>query len=224
MSEMTLDGLIAELKAGSRVALQLRHAERPKLDPNDPSFGDMLPLTKKGVRTALQLGSRLSEFKDVVSFVSSPLKRTRMTAASLAEGMGLDVAEIPTDELLGNGSFYYTDPEKVLEVMNAREFFSACTEYFRSGILPGFAPLGKAADSCERWLLEKLDKQLLVATTHDVYIAAFLVARGVVESFSRDNWPCFLDAAAIIIRPDGSCRYEFVRTGFSTGIVGVAEE
>ena len=60
MSEMTVEGLSAELKAGSRVALQLRHAVRPKLDPNDPSFGDMLPLTKEGVRTSLRWGSRVS--------------------------------------------------------------------------------------------------------------------------------------------------------------------
>jgi broad specificity phosphatase PhoE len=222
MSEMTLDGLIAELKAGSRVALQLRHAERPKLDPNDPSFGDILPITAEGVRTSLELGRRLSQFKDVVRFVSSPLRRTQMTASAVAEGMEAQVIEIPTDELLGNGSFYYTDPEKVLEVMNAREFFSACTEYYTKGILPGFAPLGEAADACERWLLERLDRQLLVATTHDVYIAAFLAARGVVESFSRDNWPRFLDGAAIIVEPGGARRYEFVRTGLSTGIVGVA--
>jgi broad specificity phosphatase PhoE len=224
MSEMTLDGLIAELKAGSRVALQLRHAERPKLDPNDPSFGDILPITAEGVRTSLELGRRLSQFKDVVRFVSSPLRRTQMTASAVAEGMEAQVIEIPTDELLGNGSFYYTDPEKVLEVMNAREFFSACTEYYTKGILPGFAPLGEAADACERWLLERLDRQLLVATTHDVYIAAFLAARGVVESFSRDNWPRFLDGAAIIVEPGGARRYEFVRTGLSTGIVGVAQE
>ena len=224
MSEMTLDDLVVELKAGSRVALQLRHAERPKLDPNDPSFGDMLPITAEGVRTSLELGRRLSQFKDVVRFVSSPLRRTQMTASAVAEGMEAQVIEIPTDELLGNGSFYYTDPEKVLEVMNDREFFSACTEYYTKGILPGFAPLGEAADACERWLLERLDRQLLVATTHDVYIAAFLAARGAVESFSCDNWPRFLDGAAIIVEPGGARRYEFVRTGLSTGIVGVAQE
>jgi hypothetical protein len=39
---------------------------------------------------------------------------------------------------------------------------------------------------------------------------------------SRDTWPRFLDAAALLIGPDGTRRYAFVRTGLSDGIVGVS--
>lgn len=222
MREMTVGELVEALRSGSRVALQLRHAERPKMDPDDPSFGDALPLTDEGVRTARELGSWLGEFRGDVRFVSSPLRRTRMTAAAVAEGMGVLSPDIPTDHLLGNGSFYYTDPLKVLEVFKTREFFAACFEYFEKGEMPGFKPLKEAADTCERWLLERLTSRLLVATTHDCYVAAFLSARGAVEKFSRENWPRFLDGAAMIVDPDGSRRYALLRTGLSTGICGVS--
>ena len=126
MFEMTLDELILALRSGSRVALQLRHAERPKIDPDDPTFGDSLELTEEGVRTSRELGKRLAEFKDDVRFFSSPLRRTIMTAEMVAEGMGVSDVKVPVDELLGNGSFYYTDPRVVVKVFNEREFFAAC--------------------------------------------------------------------------------------------------
>ena len=54
-----------------------------------------------------------------------------------------------------------------------------------------------------------------------LYIAAFLSTRGAYGDRSRDTWPRFLDAAAIVVAPDGSRRYALVRSGLSDGIVGV---
>ena len=116
MNELTIDELKGEICKGARCILQVRHAERPKMDPNDPSFGDALHLTREGARTARILGTRLAEFKDDVAFCASPLTRTRETAALLAEGMGLSGAIIPTDEKLGNRSFFYEDPLEVLKL------------------------------------------------------------------------------------------------------------
>lgn len=221
MNEMTIEELCEELRRGSRVILQVRHAERPKMALDDPTFGDMLPLTKDGRATATALGRILAEFRDDVTFCASPLLRTRMTAECIAEGMGVAKAEIPTDELLGNGSFFYDDPAEVLRIFREREFFRACFDYFRDGRLPGFKEIHEAADACERWLEARLKGRLLIAATHDCYVAAFLSARGAVEKFSRRNWPRFLDGAAIILAPDGTRRYALVRAGLSHGIVGV---
>ena len=106
MTEMTIEELVGEIRRGARVTLMVRHAERPKMDPDDPTFGDALELTYDGTRTAKKLGTLLKEFADNVQFYASPLTRTRMTAACIAEGMGVADPEIPTDERLGNGSFY----------------------------------------------------------------------------------------------------------------------
>ena len=222
MGELTLGALKDEIRRGARCILQVRHAERPKMDPHDPSFGDDLHLTREGVRTARLLGESLAEFGGDVAFAASPLTRTRETAALIAEGMGVKDAAILADEKLGNGSFYYDDPLKVLDLFNTTGFFEACYAYFEKGKMPGLTDLHEATDACEKWLVEHAGShRLFIATTHDCYIAAFLSARHAHEKFSKKNWPRFLDAAAILIYPDGTRRYELVRTGLSYGICGV---
>lgn len=220
MQEMTLEEIKEELRRGSRVVLLARHAERPKIDPDDPTFGDVLALTYEGCRTARKFGSLLAEFRDDVQFYASPLNRTRMTAACIAEGMGVPDAAIPTDDLLGNGSFYYANALEVLEVFKPDNFFAACADYFATGEQRGFRNLFAATDAFEKWIAVNFKKRLFVITTHDLYVAAFLTARK-VGAFTRENWVHFLDAGAIIVRPDGTRRYALVRTHLSSGIVGV---
>jgi len=219
--ELSLDDIAAELRAGNRVILLVRHAERPRMDPDDPTFGDALPITDEGVRSSRLFGERLADFGGDVQFYSSPLRRTRMTAATIAAGMGIDGAEVPVDELLGNGSFYYADVAKVLTIFRPENFFAACFEYYATGRLPGFNDLHEATDAFEAWLLERFVRRLFVVVTHDCYIAAFLAARNAYGPFSRENWTRFLDAGAILIAPDGTRRYALVRTQLSNGIVGV---
>ena len=218
---MTISEIADELRRGTRVILQVRHGERPKMDPDDPTFGDALELTYEGCRTARRLGEMLAEFRDDVQFCASPLTRTRMTAELIAEGMGIAGAAIPTDERLGNGSFYYDDPAEVLDVFKPSNFFPACFEYFATGRQRGFRDLHAATDALEGFLLANMSRRLFVVSTHDLYIAAFLSARGAVGEFTRANWLRFLDGGAILVGADGSRRYALVRAGLSDGIVGV---
>ena len=221
MNEITIEELVARLHAGARAIVQFRHAERPKIDPDDPTFGDALALTEEGVRTSRLLGGKLRDFARDVQFYASPLRRTRMTAALIAEGMGVVGAEIPTEERLGNGSFYYDDPAVVLDVFRPENFFNACFEYYAKGEQRGFRNLYAATDELEAWLFERFSRRLFVVTTHDCYIAAFLAARKAVDAFTRENWVRFLDGGAILVGPDGSREYALVRTGLSNGICGV---
>ena len=220
MDTMTLEELKAELRRGSRVALMVRHGERPKMDANDPSFGDALALTYEGRRTSTKLGRLLKEFAGEVQFYASPLTRTRMTAECIAAGMDLKGLKIPVEDLLGNSSFYYADARDVLEVFKPANFFPACEEYFRKGEQRGFRNLYSSTDAFEKWIDENWKSQFFIISTHDLYIAAFLCARKIV-TLTRENWIHFLDGAAIIVRPDGTRRYAVIRTGLSSGIVGV---
>lgn len=221
MNEMSIDELVVELKRGTRVILQVRHAERPKMDPDDPTFGDSLPITEEGIRTSRLFGEKLRDFAGKVQFYASPLRRTRMTAEKIAEGMGVAHPEIPTDGQLGNDSFYYDDPAEVLDVFRPENFFNASFEYMATGHQRGFKELHSASDALETWLFERFTRQLFIVVTHDLYIASFLAARKAVESFSRETWTRFLDSAAILVGADGTRRYALVRAGLSEGICGV---
>ncbi len=221
MNEISIAELIGEIRRGAKCTLMLRHAERPKMDVNDPSFGDALKITDEGVRTAKKLGEMLRECSAFVQFAASPLVRTRMTAECVAEGMGLKGAPIPIYGVWGNESFYYNDPLQVLDVFKPSNFFPACFEYFKTGEQRGFNNLYKASDELEKWINAHKQKQLFIISTHDLYIAAFLYARKAKTDWARENWTCFLDGGAIVDYPDGTRHYALVRTGLSTGIVGV---
>ena len=221
LGEISLEDVSSELRKGGRVLLFVRHGERPKIDNEDPTFGESLPLTAEGVRTSREMGARLREFSGDVQFLSSPLRRTVMTAAGIAEGMGLAGAEIETDVLLGNDTFYCADKREVFELFRDGEFFEKVFDYMRTGKQRGFRQIDEATDALEEWATERFTAKLGIFTTHDLYNAAFLCARGVKRDWKAENWVRFLDSAAIIIDPDGTRRYAFLRTGLSSGIVGV---
>ena len=81
---LTYGDLLAELKGGARVALMIRHAERPHIDRTDPTFGETLALTPAGQAAAFDLGTLLAPMSGDVEFHSSPMNRTRETARQLA--------------------------------------------------------------------------------------------------------------------------------------------
>ena len=194
LGELTLEDVRALLRAGNRVLLMTRHAERPHIDHEDPSFGAALPL---------------------------PLRRTMMTAECIAEGMGVAHPDISPEDALGNGTFYFADQHAVWEEFRDGSFFQKCFDYFEKGTYRGFADLHAASDALEEWCLAHFTAPFAIFTTHDLYIAAYLAARTVISRFTLENWPRFLDSAAIIIAPDGSRRYALVRAGLSNRVSGV---
>lgn len=221
LGELTLDDVRALLREGNRVLLMTRHAERPHIDHEDPSFGATLPLTANGEEMSRAFGRLLRDCAPVVQFASSPLRRTMMTTECIAEGMGLAHAEIASEEALGNGTFYFADQHAVWEEFRDGSFFRKCFAYFEQGTYRGFAELHAATDALEEWCIAHFTAPFAVFTTHDLYIAAYLAARGVVDRFSEANWPRFLDSAAIVLAPDGTRCYAYVRAGLSDRATGV---
>ena len=220
-AELTLADVGALLRAGNRVLLMTRHAERPHIDHEDPSFGQELPITEEGQAMSRAFGAAFRPFADIVQFATSPLRRTMMTAECIAEGMGVAHPDIAPYDALGNGTFYFADPHAVWEEFRDGSFFRKCFVYFEKGTFRGFAELHAATDALEEWCLAHFTAPLAVFTTHDLYIAAFLAARTVISRFTEANWPRFLDSAAIILAPDGTRRYALVRAGLSDRVTGV---
>ena len=221
MNSYTPADICAELDRGNRVLLMVRHAERPPISDDDPNFGQTLPLTETGRQTSRQLGEMFRGQAIGAQFLSSPLLRTVMTAEGIAAGMGLPDAPIPTAPELGNSSFYFSDQREVYELFSQSDFFDEIFRYMARGTLRGFNEIHAASDRLEAWCLERFTGRLGIFTTHDLYIGAYLHARGVETHFTRANWLRFLDAAAIILAPDGTRRYALMRAGLSDRCTGV---
>ena len=220
-NEISLTDVCATLDCGCRMLLMVRHAERPQISNDDPSFGETLPLTETGRITARRFGEILRPCANDVQFMASPLRRTVMTAECIAEGMGIAEPCIPTAPELGNSSFYFADQREVYELFSRSNFFDEIFRYMADGVLQGFNEIHAASDQLEEWCLERFTARLGIFATHDLYNGAFLHARGVETHFTRENWIRFLDSAAILINPDGTRRYALVRAGLSDRCTGV---
>lgn len=211
----------AELARGNRVLLLVRHAERPHIDHEDPTFGWSLPITENGKRMCAAFGAALKGASDDVQFLASPLLRTVMSARHIAAGMGIENPDIPEDDAIGNGSAFISDLHAVWRLFRDGDFFGHMGEYVKRGKIDGFAPNAEAADAYERHVVSKFRGKLGIFTTHDVYIVAYLVARGVKADWDAANWPRFLDAAMIVLEPTGVRRYSLFRAGLSDRAIGV---
>ena len=218
----TLDG-------GGRVTLLIRHAERPPLEPGDKTFGASLALTENGWRWARYFGLMLANnlLPKSVAFYASETFRTLQTACAMA--MGLDLVgtgqsierKVRLDPFLGSESPFFGSVEERMELAAEGNYHERLNDYFRTGTQQGFKPLKPAADLMERHLdgLHDKDWPLVVAVTHDINVAAFLAARGVVESFTDETWPDYLEAAAIIKKADGEAKYIYFRWNQDMGAI-----
>lgn len=210
----------AELKEGSRVLLLVRHAERTKIDNNDPSFGENIPITENGIKMCRDFGKLFLDVREEVEWRASPLRRTVMTAEEIAAGMGNANPKIIEDDLIGNGSAFFEDRYKVFKLFQDHRFFEHMLEYFERGNQIGFNEIKSAAEAYETYVLSLFEGNFGIFTTHDVFVAAFLEGKGAFK-FDIESWPRFLDAAAIIVSPSGERRYELFRAGLSNDICGV---
>lgn len=219
--EISIDDVRSALGRGERVLLFVRHSERPRIEFDDRSFGFELALTPHGAELARTFGERLKGASDDLQFRASPLRRTMMTAELIAAGLGVEGA-IAADSRIGNDSSFVSSQEDLWRLFSDGKFFSHMDAYLKTGRQLGFNPLESAASAFEEYALSHFRSQLGIFVTHDIYVAAFLHARGVKRDFCRDNWPCFLDSAAIFLRQDGTRSYALVRAGLSPLVCGVA--
>ena len=209
---ISLEDVRKELSAGCRVLLLVRHAERPKIAFDDRTFGEALALTPNGERMSVEFGRIMKGAARNVQFRASPLRRTVMTAERIADGMGLAGAEVERDARIGNSSAYVASQLEMWRLFSDGSFFERMVD---------FAPLASATDAYEAYALSTFTGDLGIYATHDVFVAAFLHARGVKTDFCAANWPRFLDSAAIVVEPSGAVRHAFVRAGLSDLACGV---
>ena len=218
---MNLCDVKAAIDKGCQVTILIRHAERPPLEEGDATFGASLALTERGWRMARQFGALLANTAcpKSVAFYASGTFRTIQTACGMA--MGLDAArpensierKIALAEFLGSSSPFFGASKERMALIAEGRYHERLNEYFRSGKMRGYKPLGRATGSMEARLhaLHRPGGDLVVAVTHDINVAAFLAGRGVVTSFTEETWPDYMDAAVVVEGPGRRREYGFMR-------------
>lgn len=210
---------------GSRVAMLIRHAERPALDPADATFGISLPITAKGRADAEKFGRHLAEVvpPSAVAMYASETLRTVQTAESFLAGMGAAGANAPDVRLhafLGGGSPFFGPLDERMALIAEGRYMERLNDYYRTGEQRGYRPLAKSVVEMERWLMDPRcgGRPLVVAVTHDVNVASTLAGRGVFSSFAEDTWPRYLDAAIVVHDSRGHAEYGCLRAGGDSGL------
>lgn len=205
------------LDRGNRVILLVRHAERPPLKRDDPTFGKDLPLTERGRKSASDYGFELREatFPHPISITTADNKRCTQTGLRIARQIQVGSRGVSHADFLGSGSPYFAKTQDRLALAGEGNYRQALNDYFKTGRQRGFNPLAEATDRLESAILGHkvyglLKPDLEVFVTHDINVAAFLAGRGVVPQFSDATWPWFLDAAVIFVGPNGRCSYGFL--------------
>jgi hypothetical protein len=189
----------AALDQGRRVALFIRHSERPAISPDDKEFGQHLGLTPRGIELARKAGRSLAGFSDA-RFCASPMARCRLTARHFAEGMGIAVPVVEDADPLGVRGFYYEDPYAVQDLMRQRGYMAFMLDYLRTGTAPHSRPLVQATEKTAEWLRVQTTARLGVYVSHDIFIASFLTGLK-IRTYTADNWVGFLHGAALIHEP-----------------------
>ena len=188
------------LEHGHRVALFIRHSERPPISPNDKEFGRTLGLTPFGIELARDAGHCFAGVGDV-HFAASPMNRCRLTAHHIAEGMGIENPVVEDADPLGVRGFYYEDPYAVQDMMRQQGYMAYMLDYLTNGIAPHSKPIGPATQQMAEWLQNKTTAQLGVFVSHDIFIASFLTGLN-MRTYTADNWVGFLHGAALVHSPE----------------------
>lgn len=193
---------IATTSSG-RVILLMRHAERPKIQENDSTFGEDLGLTESGSIQAHQCGTLLAGM-DCCSFGASPMRRTRETAKNIASGMGLKDVSIFDAPEIGVSGLWVEDRE-LLHSYYQKEGSAVCTDrYFRDGYAEGYRTIQEGTALTFDWLTQTdFGARRTFIISHDIFIAALLQGLG-VRRFSSQEWLGYLQSAALVEDSDGT--------------------
>jgi len=224
VGEVGMQDIAIALHRGERVAVLLRHAERPPLEKDDPTFGKTLSLTENGRAQAETLGFLLAQFggKATVEVLSSDTRRCQETARIVARELRVRDGVI-TEPLLGDDSPYFGDVSERMKLADESDYRAAQNAYFQTGTQRGFKPLAEATDRLEAfiWAPRKRREgaQLAILVTHDINVASFLAGRKVVTRFEECDWPGFLDAAVCFIGRNGVASYGYMRAHNGVSLV-----
>ena len=218
VGEVSFQDIENALLKGERVVLLLRHAERPPLEKDDPTFGQGIGITAKGRMDAKIFGYAIGEFSSgwgERKVTSSIMTRCRDTAREiLREMIPWEEPGFGLSDILGDKSPYFGRVSERMALANKGNYREALNEYFRTGHQQGFQNLAEATDKLEAYIwndYSRLNPALQVMVTHDINVGCFLAGRKVITQFDDSTWPHYLDSAVCFLDRYGRARYGFMR-------------
>ena len=186
----------AWLAGGARVVLYLRHAERPPLDPADPTFGEGLALTGPGERQARALGEALHGVVHDARLLASPMERTRRTARLIGDAVGATEATVEDAPAIGVGNVF-TDAGDAHREMGRVGVMNYIFGYLDAGTAPHACPVREATSLAVEWIQHAATEQFNLYCGHDLTIATALTGLDLAH-FQADNWLPFLTGLVMV--------------------------
>ena len=186
------------LEEGARVALYVRHAERPPIAAGDPTFGASLALTPAGERSARALGEALRGGFRAARLMASPMERTRRTARLIADGAGAAGTPVEDAPAIGVGNVF-TDAAAAHREMERVGVMDYMLGYLAAGEAPHARPVREATRLALGWIREAATAPFTLCCGHDLTIAAALAGLE-LASFRADDWIPFLTGMALVER------------------------
>jgi broad specificity phosphatase PhoE len=197
--------IVARVKCGEieRVVFYVRHSERPEIDVNDPTFGANLGLTDYGVKLAHEVGTALRGIPNLVAY-ASPARRTILTAQEILLSYGVtNPIVMESDEISLNG--LYTEDGAVLHESYRTRGSGVVNDAYNNGeFVAGYISRDKASRAMYNYLTGPELEGNLLMVSHDVFIAAFMMAISEDKfGFSTKRWIGFIQGAALTLEADG---------------------
>ena len=184
------------LEEGARVALYVRHAERPPIAAGDPTFGASLALTPAGERCARALGEALRGGFHTARLMASPMERTRRTARLIADGAGAAGTPVEDAPAIGVGNVF-TDAAAAHREMERVGVMDYMLGYLAAGEAPHARPVREATRLAVGWIREAATAPFTLCCGHDLTIAAALAGLELAR-FRADDWIPFLTGMVLV--------------------------
>ncbi|MBX7193913.1 MAG: histidine phosphatase family protein [Sandaracinaceae bacterium] len=185
----------AALGRGVRVALLVRHAERHEIDPSDPSWGDHVLVTDRGVAQATRLGTRLAGPWSTGLYAST-VERCVQTAYAVGAGLGLTDPRVSRNDELACRTYF--DASRDHEPLMRRDYHELLTRYLGDGVAPGMRRIDEGSDALLARIHADMDSaDLTVHVSHDLACAVLADHLG-LKGATPDDWCDYLEGVCIL--------------------------
>ena len=203
----------AAAPGAGRCVLMVRHAERPPIEENDATYGENLGLTDAGRAMALGCGRDVAAAGRPAdwAFHASRYRRTTLTAATVAEGMGRAGAPVVPSEEASLPGLWVSDMAETHRSYRKWGTAEFTDMFMRGEAIGGYLPIPESTRLAMEWI-DKTDlgARCAVVATHDVFLAALLNGLGKGPFDSRTRWVGFLQGCALFERPGGGWDADYV--------------